>query len=134
MVVVESMRVKAEELVSIPPCWKLVCLCCVFHVVKSDRVWNHRLVSPYLTADNFIWRYHELIIVMILTSRPVLFPRYRIKPQDRVQSAEKKKRAIETQLLRCRKRVKYIRMTEDHDREAKRRLSFLSASHEEENR
>ena len=32
-----------------PPCWKLVCLCCVFYLVKSDRVWNHRLVSPYLT-------------------------------------------------------------------------------------
>ena len=27
----------------------LFVLVCVFHLVKSDRVWNHRLVSPYLT-------------------------------------------------------------------------------------
>ena len=33
-----------------PPCWKLECLCCVFHLVKSDRVCNHRLVTPYLTS------------------------------------------------------------------------------------
>ena len=43
------MRIKAGQLMSGPPCWKLVCLCCVFHLVKSVRVWNHRLVSPYLT-------------------------------------------------------------------------------------
>ena len=41
-VVVKRMRIKAGLLVSGPPCWKL----------KSDRVWNHRLVSPYSTLNN----------------------------------------------------------------------------------
>ena len=27
----------------------LFVLVCAFHLVKSDRVWNHRLPSPYLT-------------------------------------------------------------------------------------
>ena len=48
------MLIKAGELVSRPPCWKLVCLCCVFHLVKSDRVWNHSLVSPCLTGTTKI--------------------------------------------------------------------------------
>ena len=51
---------------------------------------GHSVVIKAIKADNFVRRYHEVIIVMMLTSRPVLFPRYSINPQDRVQSAQKR--------------------------------------------
>ena len=53
------MHVKAGLLLSGPPCWNLYVLCCVFHLVKSDRVWNHRLVFPYLKWS-FSWTFKDV--------------------------------------------------------------------------
>ena len=39
----------------------------VFHLVKSDRVWNHRLVSPYLT----VWNIHSTAKLFAMFSEPV---------------------------------------------------------------
>ena len=85
------MCIKAGQLVSRPPCWKLVCLCCVFHLVKSDRVWNHRLVSPYLTSCRLTRRLnrsikskeHKLLcrFVRFCTGNDVVLPYTKIKVQ-----------------------------------------------------
>ena len=86
------MRIKAGQLVSRPPCWKLECLCCVFHLVKSDRVWNHRLVSPYLTSCRLTRRQgfkkaqpfnQELLcrFVRFCTGNDVVLPYTKIKVQ-----------------------------------------------------
>ena len=37
----------------------------VFHLVKSDRVWNHRLVSPYLTVPSLYLGLSLITVVLI---------------------------------------------------------------------
>ena len=87
------MHIKAGQLVSRLPCWKLACLCCVFHVVKFDCVWDHRWVYPYLTSSRLTRQgfkkaqlfnqEHKLLcrFVRFCTGNDVVLPYTKIKVQ-----------------------------------------------------